>query len=124
MFFFPKIGIICLLITLIVYRFCKTNIIIVIYTHYDLTIFNACFFKTHLYPTVSAQLHQMRAKAERWTSCVPRIVYIKKDKVLRSCLNFIEKYSYHCEAGFGFFESIFGIFSFLSFGNSPLFPAR
>ena len=43
---------------------------------------------------------------------------------LRNCLNFIRKYFYHCEAGFGFFESIFGIFSFLSFGNSPLFPAR
>ena len=49
---------------------------------------------------------------------------IKFKQLLRSCLNFIEKYSYHCEAGFGFFESILGIFSFLSFGNSPLFPAR
>ena len=44
--------------------------------------------------------------------------------LLRSCLNFIRKYFYHCEAGFGFFESVSGIFSFLSFGNSPLFPAR
>ena len=25
---------------------------------------------------------------------------------------------------FGLFESIFGIFSFLFFGNSPLFPAK
>ena len=25
---------------------------------------------------------------------------------------------------FGFFESVFGIFSLLSFGNSPLFPAK
>ncbi len=42
---------------------------------------------------------------------------------VRNCLNFIEKYFYYCEAGFGFFESILGIFYFLSFGNSPLFPA-
>ena len=43
---------------------------------------------------------------------------------MRSCLNFIRKYFYLCEAGFGFFESVLGIFPFLSFGNSPLFPAR
>ena len=42
----------------------------------------------------------------------------------RSCLNFIRKYFYHCETGFGFFGAIFGIFPFLSFGNSPLVPAR
>ena len=62
----------------------------------------------------------------RCARTVPRLPQTARQEAmrLRNCLNFIRKYFYHCEVSFGFFESVLGIFSFLSFGNSPLFPAR
>ena len=95
------------------------------------------FFNTHNWFIATTTISVASSKTNKNSCCYnyynkffhnSKFIFTKLQQLfkirVRSCLNFIEKYFYYCEAAFGFFESILGIFYFLSFGNSPLFPAR